>query len=227
MNITTRVIAGLGSLALTLNIATVAHAEDPAKTIATIALGQTSLSGNSDETPLSSLANLAESKTTNSYIAKFVDKASIEIPSKPTDQIRFSSRLGSTISVALPYASKAKQALSISIGALVFDNQNESISAVMAKSDGSLQMATVLISSKAPSQYAYTFKLPVGIQAKLASDGGLMFLDSDARYLGGVARPWAKDSHGQSVPTHYELSGATLTQVVDHKGVPYNYPNCC
>lgn len=35
----------------------------------------------------------------------------------------------------------------------------------------------------------------------------------------GVATPWATDANGQSIPTHYETDGTSLTQVIEHNSV--------
>ena len=36
--------------------------------------------------------------------------------------------------------------------------------------------------------------------------------------------PWAKDANGQDVPTHYEIDGTIVTQIVEHKGDDVAYP---
>ena len=39
-----------------------------------------------------------------------------------------------------------------------------------------------------------------------------------------MERPWARDANGAEVPTHYEITGTTLTQIIDHRMEPYAYP---
>lgn len=39
-----------------------------------------------------------------------------------------------------------------------------------------------------------------------------------------AAAPWAFDANGTPVPTHYEVQGSTLVQVVDHTGAGIAYP---
>lgn len=224
MHPSARALAAIVSLALAFSFTSVAHADDTTNSVVAKALSRTSPTGNATETPLNSLAHLAGSSSSKSYAVYFEDKASIEIPTLATSKVKFTSRQGAAISVGLPFSGRAKQALAISTGALAFDNSNESTTAVMAKSDGSLQIATVIRSSNAPTQYAYTLNLPAGVQANLVANGGVAFMDAGARYIGGAAPAWAKDALGISVPTHYELSGSTLTQVVDHKDMNYAYP---
>ncbi len=50
----------------------------------------------------------------------------------------------------------------------------------------------------------------------LAADGGGL--------TGIIDAPWAYDANGTPVPTHYEISGDVLTQVVDHICDNYTYP---
>ena len=40
----------------------------------------------------------------------------------------------------------------------------------------------------------------------------------------GFAAPWAKDSAGAAVPTHYEIRSNAVVQVIGHKSGKYNYP---
>ncbi len=52
----------------------------------------------------------------------------------------------------------------------------------------------------------------------------VVILDDAGGFVGGVASPWAFDANGVSVPTHFEVSGAKLTQVVDHQSGDFVYP---
>lgn len=53
-----------------------------------------------------------------------------------------------------------------------------------------------------------------GTQLLLLDDGSVTVSDG-VEFLGGIAVPWAVDAEGRSLPTHYEVDGATLTQIVD------------
>ncbi|MCI2266671.1 hypothetical protein [Sediminivirga luteola] len=39
-----------------------------------------------------------------------------------------------------------------------------------------------------------------------------------------IAVPWAKDASGRDVPTHYEIRGGDLVQIVDHLSGEFDYP---
>jgi hypothetical protein len=49
-------------------------------------------------------------------------------------------------------------------------------------------------------------------------------LSLDDQVIGYVSPPWAVDSRGVKVPTHYQLNGNQLTQVVDHASRNVTYP---
>ncbi|MFT3876539.1 MAG: hypothetical protein QM708_08980 [Propioniciclava sp.] len=90
------------------------------------------------------------------------------------------------------------------------------------RNDGSLQINTVIETASAPQRYSYDLQLPTGGKATL--EGGIVIITNAAgEFLSAVAPAWAKDAQGRSVPTHYELDGATLTQVVEHSAA-VSYP---
>lgn len=49
----------------------------------------------------------------------------------------------------------------------------------------------------------------------LLLDNGSVSVSDGENFLGGIDAPWAVDAEGRSLPTRYEISGSTLTQVVD------------
>ncbi|MFM6939284.1 MAG: DUF2599 domain-containing protein, partial [Rhodoluna sp.] len=104
-------------------------------------------------------------------------------------------------------------------GVVAYDNGNSSDTAVVQKSDGSLQIATILLSSSAPTRYSYPFELPKGFELKGDADGTVSILDAKGEWVAGLAKPWARDSKGKEVPTRYLVQGNIVTQVVD-TGMP-------
>jgi hypothetical protein len=70
---------------------------------------------------------------------------------------------------------------------------------------------------------AFIISLPTG--ARLVPDGsGAKVVDARGETIGRFLSPWAKDSAGHSVPTHYKVSGDHLTQFVDHRSRGVSYP---
>jgi hypothetical protein len=219
-----RTLAAISSLALAFNFTSAANANETSKTVVTKALSQTSIMLNPSEAPLSSLAPLTTSSALGGYSTTFAESAALKIPSNPENPIQITSRNGSTIFVGLPFSKQAKMASLVTDGAVAFDNQNGSVSTVLAKTDGSLQIATVLTTAKAPTDFTYQLTLPTGVKAAVEPNGGVEFLLGNSIYIGGVAPAWARDSRGATIPTHYVVSGSTLTQVIEHQSLQYAYP---
>ena len=55
----------------------------------------------------------------------------------------------------------------------------------------------------------------------LLLDDGSVSVSNDNGFVGGIEAPWAIDAAGQALPTHYEISGSTLSQVVDTTGAVF------
>ncbi|KFC50907.1 hypothetical protein GY12_19285 [Micrococcus luteus] len=87
------------------------------------------------------------------------------------------------------------------------------------RQDGTLQAHTVIDSADAPTRYEYTVEIPRwGVAWKPWGTSVLIF--NDGGRDGGVALlPRGRRMRwGNNVPTHYEIDGAVLTQVVEHRG---------
>lgn len=121
-----------------------------------------------------------------------------------------------TIRVNLPASEKKAKAVAGSDGQVQFDNGDGSITSALPKEDGSLQVATTITSSAAPTSYRYGLGVASGASLELRPDGGVDIVSNKGEYLGGVAAPWAKDSSGRDIATHYEVAGTSLVQVVAH-----------
>lgn len=212
-------------MTLALTSASPANAEVDYKSAVKNAL--TAVSANSGHAELGLLTNLAELQPMFSG-QEFVSRAGgdqlVIIPANPLHQVQLSSEGGITVLIGIPFASQAKNGRILTDGAVAYDNQNESSTAVLAKEDGSLQIATVLASRKAPARYTYRLTLPAGAKANIGADGGVNFFGANGKYIGGIAPAWSRDARGAEVPTHYELAGSTLTQIVDHQAIDYAYP---
>lgn len=83
--------------------------------------------------------------------------------------------------------------------------------AVSFPEEGATRFSAIL-SAPPPVYPEWTFES--GTQLLLLDDGSVSVSDVDG-FLGGIEAPWAVDAKGQPLPTHYEISGSTLTQIVD------------
>lgn len=137
------------------------------------------------------------------------------VPWAATEDVTLSSPIHD-LSVTLPFAEQAGTGTVVDEGVTAFDNGNASATVPVVREDGSLQILTVIDSADAPTRYDYGFSVPDGGAMTIREDGVVIITDADGGFAGGVAPAWAKDANGAPVPTHYEVTGKTLTQVVDH-----------
>ncbi|MDN4613716.1 hypothetical protein P5G50_04550 [Leifsonia sp. F6_8S_P_1B] len=121
------------------------------------------------------------------------------------------------LTIGLPFAQRADDATASALpGVVVYDNNNGSSTVPVIRRNGSVQINTVIDRPTAPKRYLYAMALPVGASLRSTPGGGVESFGGapDAAVL-HVDAPWAKDARGGAVPTHYEVSGRSFTQVVD------------
>lgn len=89
--------------------------------------------------------------------------------------------------------------------------------AVSYPGEGSTRFSAVL---DAPTAVAPNWTFDSGTDLLLLDDGSVSVSSGD-QFLGGIDAPWAVDANGSSLPTHYVISGTTLTQIVDTTGAAF------
>ncbi len=140
----------------------------------------------------------------------------VEVPTIVTQPISIISSNGTQVDLRLPNTGTVGPGEEIAVGIVSFDNGDDSYSVPIIKDGGSVQVVTVITSADAPTRYEYFLTVPDG--ASLTIDGGGMVIVRDAKggYVAGILPAWAKDVNGASIPTHYEIAGNVVTQVVEH-----------
>lgn len=148
--------------------------------------------------------------------ASTADGVKVKVPVDATDGVQ-ATLPGGSVSIGLPFAEQATDATASPLpGVVVYDNNNGSSTVPVVRADGAVQISTVIENANAPKRYDYPLTLPEGQQARLLTDGSVVVGSEDAESASAfIPAPWARDAAGAAVPTHYELSGSTLTQVVD------------
>ena len=86
--------------------------------------------------------------------------------------------------------------------------------------DAEALFAIKLDEPDAPTRYDFPVELPEGGAYEILDNGGIFFFNEAGGYIGGVAPPWAKDVHGNDVPTWFTYDDQTITQHVDTEGLP-------
>lgn len=170
---------------------------------------------------LSEVANASPDASGVMKFAQKVNDIAIKISPRSSEALEIQSPLGH-LAMQLPFSKIASKARVVSNGIVAFDNNNGSSSVPVVKNDGSLQVTTIIQAATAPTRFDYQFQLDG--TAKIIKYGAGLVLFNDGKFAGAVAPAWAKDAEGKNVPTHYEVSGATITQVVDHQSANFTYP---
>ncbi|WP_285113646.1 hypothetical protein [Leifsonia sp. fls2-241-R2A-40a] len=137
---------------------------------------------------------------------------SVEVAVDPADGVS----LGDSVHIGLPFAQQASDAADSQLpGVVAFDNKNGSTTVPVIHSDGTVQINTVIDNADAPKRYDYPIAIPEGASLQQDANGTVAVVTADGSPLRVFGEAWAKDAHGAAVPTHYEVRGNTLTQVVD------------
>ncbi len=77
-------------------------------------------------------------------------------------------------------------------------------------------------SADAPERYDFPVSGDV-TSLEFLGEGSVLARDAADETVGVFAAPWARDASGMSVPTHFEITGTQLTQVVEHLGSGAEY----
>ena len=151
-----------------------------------------------------------------------IDTVRVEIPIDASNAISIDGNQSAEILVQMPFSEQADLGSQIGAGVVAFDNGNDSTSVAVVKEGGSIQFTSIVGSLHAPERFDYSIGSHGHLQ--LVEAGQSILLMDGERLAGAVAPPWARDFAGTPVPTHYEISGSTLTQVVEHRGGQFRYP---
>lgn len=104
-----------------------------------------------------------------------------------------------------------------------YEGAVEATSVAVEPTSEGFRAMTVVNGPSAPERFRFHLARSVD-SLRLEEDGSVSALDADDRVIGSIESPWARDVAGASVPTHYEVDGTVLTQVVQHREKDYAYP---
>lgn len=148
---------------------------------------------------------------------------SIDVPTGASEGVGltagdFSFRIG------LPNADEAVGAVRADSGTTAYPSQGDSANAVVPV-HGGVQLLSIIENEDAAESYSYPLELPAGHVLESTTDGGAQVVDARGTVKVVFEPAWATDAAGVSVPTHYEVQGSTLTQVVEHRSASdVSYP---
>jgi len=107
---------------------------------------------------------------------------------------------------------------------VVYKDYQENTDVVVQAFKGSVRILTILNDADAPTEYEYDVSIPTGGYMKKIQDGSVKILDKNKKFVGAFTPAWALDKNGKKVPTHYEIRGNKLIQIVEHLSVNVTYP---
>ena len=117
------------------------------------------------------------------------------------------------VTVGLPNEADTGDAKITEDGLVVYPGVGESDASVAVAATSDSTSIQVVIPDES-SSLNYTYELGAAT-AELGINGSAALINSDGEIVGFVEAPWAVDAAGNSVATHFEVSGNTLVQVVE------------
>ena len=133
-----------------------------------------------------------------------------------------------SFSVSLPgSSSNVTRSSDSTVATLGDDARSDNFAlAITTPAEGEATVHSILLTESAPQTFSYTFHNITRISSDGHGGADLFYADSNDELVqvGHVERAWARDAIGRPVPTHYEIHGSKLTQVVDHRSGGYTYP---
>lgn len=205
-----------GILPLVLVTTTAMAMSTPASAMSTVNFSDSNLTHQEIKESLDNLKR-EHNSILNSDPRSSIEKAlspAPSIPSNPADGVNIGD-----INISLPKSDLASSSIPLSEGAFTYPAEGDSANTVIASS-GAVQMLTTIANRSADQNYSYELSLSPGQYLQATEDGGAAVFDASGQMHLKVAKPWAKDSNGMDIPTHYVVDGNTLTQIVEHTSVP-------
>lgn len=188
-------------------------AEDDAEPDAVVAIENVAPEVLADLAPVSELRDAQTDKAVDVPAMA----ASVTLPSKVDEPLLLEDGEYADLAVGLPIESAVVDVASNELPVYSAGHDAELVPAV--KDDGSVQITMVIDGPAAPSRFAFEFA--EGSNLRLTEDGFVIVSDSSGEYVGAVTPAWATDASGAATNTYFEVSGRTLTQVVEHAGAVY------
>ncbi|MCI7680482.1 hypothetical protein ACQQ9V_06515 [Hornefia butyriciproducens] len=174
-------------------------------------------------------------KTESTYIAEG-NGVDIEIPVRGNAPVIAAMDEGEDIVMNLPEQVSSGEGLITDDGTVVYHSADEdmavSVQALKERKNGTqyetVKTLVTIENANAPRKYNFKFDLPSGYHLVKDYDyddefdeydcGQIFVIDDQDEAICTIDPIWAKDANGDALETQYEISGNTLTQVVNSNG---------
>lgn len=132
----------------------------------------------------------------------------------------------SQFAIGLPNAGLQARGALATTGSVIYTAPSTAHADLVVESIGSgIRIQTVIQSATAPTEYRY--RLSPGVTPALLDNGTVELRIAHPgidQILGVIAPAWAFDKNHNAVPTHYEVRGSSLVQIVEHRNGNVAYP---
>jgi len=172
------------------------------------------LAAESGEGSLAVLADAVESAGQPASEAN----STVDLPRSGRDSLEL---VAGSKPIGLAFPAKGP-ALERSEHAVLFDGNHTDTQIAVETTPLGARALVMIDSEAAPERYAFPLD-GAAAMLKPNRDGSVEVLDASGKAIGYVAPAWAVDAEGRKVPTHYDVSGTTLIQVVEHRGKGFSY----
>ena len=151
-------------------------------------------------------------------VAPATENPSVDMPDIASDGAGLALADGQTLTMGLPAQGNGTSTETTA----VFDGSAPDTGLVVQSTAAGLRALISIDSPSAPERFAFAVGGDVASLSTQA-DGSVLALDARADAIARLAAPWARDANGRDVPTHFEIDGTTVIQVVEHRGGDFAY----
>lgn len=164
------------------------------------------------------IPNSGVDETSSGFRAE-VGETRIDVNSADT-AVEVSDHSGSIKLEALPGLS-VDNAIVTNDGSVVYEVEDGTRLLTQPLKDAAVRMSVSIDRPDQPDEYIFDV-IPEGGRGEVV-EGVVLIFDASDEFVGALEEPWAYDSAGISVPTHYSLRNGVVVQTVEHS-VDNRYP---
>lgn len=128
------------------------------------------------------------------------------------------------VTTSLPNEADTSDGVVATDGTIVYTGEEGQTDVAVQAVDDSVRIQTILNGPEAPTTYTYEWSVPADAEITTLESGAVFALNEEGSLIAGLAAPWAKDASGRDLPTHFEVSGSTVRQVIDTSEPGIQYP---
>lgn len=167
-----------------------------------------------------SVTQAIEQAVNEQGVAPSADNPDLVMPEDASEPLSLSSddESGPTIDIELPAVGESTTAGDSTI----YEGEQADTSVVVQPLANGLRAFIHIDNAQAAEVFDFPLSGDVA-ELQLNDDGGFSAYTANGELIAIGDAPWARDANGAEVPTHYEINGTTLTQVVDHHGGDWAY----